>query len=245
MIRGPLRIGRATGVTAALAASLVAEERLRDVSAERRERYVQAWARGMLRALNVDVRVEGAVSRVEGRAHLVVANHRSTIDIFLMLALFGGHLLARGDMESWPAVGWMCKKAGTLFVDRSDAASGGAAIRKITELLKRGRTIGVFAEGTTFDDDLVRPFHAGAFMAIARVRGEVTPVGIAYEHRYAHYADEPIGEHFKRLLAAPRTRVAVSIGPAIAAEGPIHVIRDKTHAAVQERVLTARATFRS
>ncbi len=242
MIRAPFRVGSAAAITGALAAGLVAEEQLRAVSAERRDRYVRAWASGMLRAFGVDVHVEGSLVTA-GRPHLVVANHRSTIDIFIMLSLFGGHLLARGDMEAWPAVGWMAQKAGTLFVDRSDAGSGGAAIRRITEHLKRGRTIGVFAEGTTFDDDEVRPFHAGAFMAIARVRGEVTPVGIAYEDRAAHYRDEPIGEHFKRVLAAPRTRVAVTIAPALPAEGPITAIRDRTHEAVQSLVHRSRARF--
>jgi lyso-ornithine lipid O-acyltransferase len=240
MIRQSVRVSMAAAVTAALAAGLVTEERLREVSPDRRERYVRAWAHGMLRALGVEVRVEGAFQRSE-KPHLVVSNHRSTIDIFLMLHLFGGHLLARGDMEQWPAVGWMAIKAGTVFVDRSDAGSGGAAIRKLTELLKRGRTIGVFAEGTTFDDDEVRPFHPGAFMAITRVRGTITPVGFAYASRDAHYTDEPIGEHFKRILAAKRTVVGVAIGAPFAAEGSIANVRDRCHAEVQRLVHRARA----
>lgn len=239
MIREPLRVTLAAAVTSVLAAGLVAETRLRGVSDDRRERYVRAWARGMLRALHIDVTVEGTFARTE-RPHLVVSNHRSTIDIFLMLHLFGGHLLARGDMERWPAVGWMSQQAGTVFVDRSDPASGGAAIRKLTDLLKRGRTIGVFPEGTTFNDDEVRPFHAGAFMAITRVRGEITPVGIAYGDPAAHYVDEPVSDHFKRLLAADRTRVAVTIGAPFAAEGAIASVRDRAQSAVQALVRRSR-----
>lgn len=240
MIRKPFRVGAAAAITGTLAASLVAEEYLREVSPERRELYVRTWARGMLRALNVELVIEGEHTRSE-RPQLVVANHRSTLDIFVMLSLFGGHLLARGDMELWPAVGWMAVKAGTLFVDRTDAASGAAAVRKITEHLRRGRVIGVFPEGTTFADDEVRPFHAGAFMAVARVRGDVTPVGIAYHDPAAHYVDEPIGEHFGRLLTAPRTRVAVTIGEPIPTAGvPIHDARDRARAAVQELVSRGR-----
>jgi len=240
MIRGPLRIGTAAAITGALAASLVAEERLRDVPPERRDRYVRAWARGMLRALKVELIIDGRYEPSE-RPQLIVANHRSTLDIFVMLALFGGHLLARGDMEKWPAVGWMAKKAGTLFVDRSDAASGAAAVRKITDHLRRGRVIGVFPEGTTFNDDEVRPFHAGTFMAIARVRGEVLPVGIAYDDPIAHYVDEPIGHHFKRLLAARRTRVAVTIGEPIATTAvPIHETKERARDAVQSLVHAGR-----
>jgi 1-acyl-sn-glycerol-3-phosphate acyltransferase len=170
-----------------------------------------------------------------------VSNHRSTIDIFLMLSLFGGHLLARGDMEGWPIVGKMAQMAGTLFVDRADAASGAASIRRVTDRLQKGRTIGVFPEGTTFDDDEVRPFHAGAFMAIARVRGVVTPVGLAYRDPHAYYRDEPIGDHFRRILESDRTHVAVAIGDPIESAGtPIAKLRDKAQAEVQGLVRRAR-----
>jgi 1-acyl-sn-glycerol-3-phosphate acyltransferase len=245
MIRKPLRVARAATMTAALAGGLVAEERLRNLSAERREAYVRRWARAMLRALRVEVVVEGKYTPSE-RPQLVVANHRSTLDIFLMLSLFGGHLLARGDMESWPAVGWLAQKAGTLFVDRSDAGSGATAVRKITDHLRRGRVIGVFPEGPTFNDDEVRPFHAGAFMAIARVRGDVTPVGIAYDDSAAHYVDEPISAHFERLLTTRRTRVAVTIGEPLACAGvPIHETKERAQAAVQALVYAGRRRLTS
>ncbi len=241
--RIPLRVSASAALSAALAAALVAEERTVGVTADRRDTYVRTWARGMLRTLRVDPVLDASSERASGdRPHLAIANHRSTLDIFLMLHLFGGHLLARGDMEHWPIVGKMAQMAGTLFVDRSDAASGAASIRKVTELLGKRRTVGVFPEGTTFDDDEVRPFHAGAFMAIARVRGSITPVGIAYADRSAHYVDEPIGDHFRRVLTAPVTRVGVVIGAPIVADGtPIKALRDRSHAAVQALVLRARA----
>jgi 1-acyl-sn-glycerol-3-phosphate acyltransferase len=266
-LRMPARVGAAAGISGVLAAALTIEERVRGVPEERREEYVQAWARSLIRALGVEV-VREAQAHAEGqaqaqaqaqgqaqaqaqaqgeaqaraRARLVVANHRSTVDIFLMLSLFGGHLLARGDMEGWPVVGKMAQMAGTLFVDRSDAGSGAASIRRVTDRLQKGRTIGVFPEGTTFDDDEVRPFHAGAFMAVARVRGVVTPVGIAYEEPRAHYRDEPIGDHFRRILVSDRTRVGVAIGEPIDSVGlPIAKLRDRAHAEVQALVRRARA----
>jgi 1-acyl-sn-glycerol-3-phosphate acyltransferase len=141
---------------------------------------------------------------------LVVANHRSTIDILLMLHLFGGQLLARGDMATWPGIGVMARRAGTLFVRRDDPASGAGAVQRMRERLRRGITIGVFPEGTTFHGDEVREFQPGAFVAIARERGIVLPVGIAYERDDAIYGDEPIVDHLKRLAQAhhqPNVRI--------------------------------------
>jgi 1-acyl-sn-glycerol-3-phosphate acyltransferase len=219
-LRAPLRLAAVGGLSGVMLAALTLEESLRKVSDERRQAYVRRWARSLLSLLGVEAEVDGAAGLPEksDRPRLIVANHRSTLDILLMLSLFGGHLLARGDMADWPAIGVMARRAGTLFVDRSDPASGAAAVQRIRERLRRGATICVFPEGTTFDDDHVRPFQAGAFVAIARERGEIVPVGLAYEKRDAIYGDEPVMQHMKRLARIPPTRVGVVVGTPIAAE---------------------------
>ena len=101
--------------------------------------------------------------------------------------------------------------------------------------------IGVFPEGTTFPGDEVRPFQAGAFMAIARERGIVLPVGIAYERDDAVYGDEPIGDHLKRIIQAPSTSVAVAVGAPISAMGAgVAGLADRAHDDVQSLVHRAR-----
>jgi 1-acyl-sn-glycerol-3-phosphate acyltransferase len=203
-------------------AALAIEERLRNVDEARREAYVRRWAGSLLKLLRVETTKEIAPGALDKglRPRLVVANHRSTLDILLMLDLFGGNLLARGDMADWPAIGIMARRAGTLFVDRTDPTSGAAAVQRIRNRLRRGITISVFPEGTTFDGDEVRTFQAGAFVAIARERGEVLPVGIAYERADAIFGDEPVMDHMKRLVGAPTTRVGIAVGAPVAAAGP-------------------------
>ena len=244
-LRLPLRSLLAASSSAALFSALSLERLLRDVDDARVEVYVRAWARSLLYALRVEVRVDPPEFQRETRASrgvMVVANHRSTLDILLLLELFGGHLLARGDMERWPVMGKLASTAGTLFVDREDPASGAAAIRRMRERLARGRTIGVFPEGTTFGGDEVRPFFGGAFIAAARERSAIVPVGIAYEDEGAIFGDEPIGPHLRRLAEAERTRVGVSIGePIDPRSAPLKELPEHARAAVQARVHRARA----
>src|SRR5256885_7786534 len=209
-LRAPLRLAAVGGLSGAMLAALTLEDRLLKVSDARRQAYVRRWARSLLALLGVEPVLDDAAGlpAKSERPRLVVANHRSTLDILLMLSLFGGHLLARGDMAEWPAIGVMARRAGTLFVDRSDPASGAAAVQRIRQRLRQGATVCVFPEGTTFDDDHVRPFQAGAFVAIARERGEIVPVGLAYEKRDAIYGDEPVMQHIKRLPRIPSRGVA-------------------------------------
>jgi 1-acyl-sn-glycerol-3-phosphate acyltransferase len=250
MLRPALRAFSAATASGAAVAAYFVDGTVRTMTDARRDAYVRSWARAMQRAMGVELVVHPTQpppsDKPRRRPRLVVSNHRSTLDIPIMLDLFGGHLLARADMASWPVVGAMAKLAGTLFVDRESPSSGASAVLGIREKLRSGRTVTVFPEGTTFAGDVVRPFHAGAFIPIARERGDVTPAGIAYADEDAIYGDEPIGEHMKRLARSPRIRVAVVVGEAIPADGlGVQLLCSQAHAAVGELVGRARALLGS
>jgi 1-acyl-sn-glycerol-3-phosphate acyltransferase len=235
-------VAAAGGLSGAILAALTIDESVRQPNEARRDAYVRSWARSLLKVLDVEVKIDAAPGALEKneRPRLVVANHRSTLDILLMLDLFGGNLLARGDMASWPGIGVMARRAGTLFVDRGDPTSGAAAIQRIRDRLRRGVTVSIFPEGTTHEGDLVREFAAGAFVAIARERGEVVPVGIAYEHPDAIYGDEPVMDHMKRLVRTPSTLVGVTIGAPVEASKNIASFASEMRNEVQSLVDRAR-----
>jgi 1-acyl-sn-glycerol-3-phosphate acyltransferase len=235
-------VAAVAGLSGVIMAAVAIEERVRRVSEARREVYVRSWARSLLKVLEVDAKIDGAPFALQNHARprLVVANHRSTIDILLMLDLFGGNLLARGDMAAWPAIGVMARRAGTLFVDRGDPASGAAAIQRIRARLRRGVTVSVFPEGTTYEGDEVREFSLGAFVAIAREGGEVVPVGIAYERPDAIFGDEPVVDHMKRLVRTPSIRVGVAIGAPVEAKRNVSSFASEMRGEVQALVTKAR-----
>jgi 1-acyl-sn-glycerol-3-phosphate acyltransferase len=240
------RLAGALAISSLAYGAVRAHDGLGRLDDDRRDRYVRRWARGLLRLFAVELSIDPAdfvrMPPESPRPRVVVANHRSVLDILILLDLFGGHLLARGDMAQWPYMGELAKTAGTVFVDRSDPASGAAAIKRIGALLERRRTIAVFPEGTTHEGDAVRPFQVGAFVAAARAHGEVLPVGLAYEDPGAHFLDESIGEHGKRLVVAARNVVGVSIGDPIDSRGlKIDAFRDRAQAEVQRLVDRARA----
>jgi 1-acyl-sn-glycerol-3-phosphate acyltransferase len=225
-------------------AALTVEHRVRPVSDQRLEAYVRRWAASILHLLRVELVVDAAPGALDkGSApRLVVANHRSTVDILLMLHLFGGNLLSRGDIAQWPAIGVMARRAGTLFVDRTDPASGAAAVQSMRERLRRGITVSVFPEGTTFPGDEVREFQAGAFVAVAREKGLVTPVGIAYETADVIFYDEPAVDHMKRVARRPTTRVAIAAGAPFSTAGlGVRALADRARHEVQALVARARS----
>jgi lyso-ornithine lipid O-acyltransferase len=179
-----------------------------------REAWVKRWARTLLDLFSVEIDIVGALpSRVPSRGRVVIANHRSTIDVGILLATFGGTMVSRGDLARWPLVGAAARSVGTVFVDRTDAKSGAFTIRAIQKHLEAGRSVGIFPEGTTFEGDEVRPFYAGAFVAAVRAGAEILPVGLAYPRASgAAFVGETFPVHLGRLARSDGTRMAVAVG---------------------------------
>ena len=210
------------------------------------ELWTRRWAASLLRLFDIHLDIRGSVpppTKKGDRGRLIVANHRSAIDIGVMLATFGGRLVSRADLGGWPVIGAGAKMAGTIFVDRQDARSGMITMRLIEKHLKEGDTVSIFPEGTTFLGDEVRPFHGGAFIAASRASAEILPVGLAYpEKSDAAFVNETFMSHLNRMSMSPRpTRVGVAVGPAIQTLGrKATELTRIAHAAVVEQVAIAR-----
>jgi lyso-ornithine lipid O-acyltransferase len=249
-LRRAARIAGFGALTATmLPAFLLRERTVRPPERTRlRERWVGVWCRATLGMFGVRVLCETtpslpAPALPQGRGHLVVANHRSTADILVLLRRFGGHMLSRADLARWPLIGVGARSVGTVFVDRSDAVSGASAVRTIRTLLARGSTVIVFPEGTTFVGDEVRPFHAGAFVAALRSGADIVPVGFAYATGSgAAFVNETFRAHLARMAAADPSHVAMCVGEPIAIEERARAgdLRDRAHAEVQRLVYQAR-----
>jgi 1-acyl-sn-glycerol-3-phosphate acyltransferase len=243
-LRRAVRASGFAAVTGAMLAAYAARDAIEpeDGREDLRDRWTRRWSHALLRLFAIRLEVYGKVPPPT-RGRLVVANHRSTIDVGVLLQVFGGHMVSRADLSSWPLVGAAARRTGTIFVDREDAASGASAIREIRQLLKDGGTVNIFPEGTTFEGDKVRPFHPGAFVAALRTRSEIVPVGLAYAHGSgAAFVNETFIAHLSRLAASGPSRVAMCIGDplVIGDRARSHELRDSAHRSVEALVREAR-----
>ena len=108
---------------------------------------------------------------------LLVANHQSYLDpVFVGIASRRQTgALARHSLFFWP-LGWLIRSLGAVPIDRG---RGGAAGFKATlAMLRQGKTVLVFPEGTRTTDGQLQSFHPG-FCALARRSGAtIVPVAI-------------------------------------------------------------------
>jgi 1-acyl-sn-glycerol-3-phosphate acyltransferase len=172
----------------------------------------QRWIDGMVRLLGLRIETMGAhplPPPTGGR--LVLSNHRSALDIAVLMHHFPSYFLSRGDIADWPILGPAARRAGTIFVDREAGQSRVNAVRVIRSNLAKGRTITAFPEGTTFPGDEVRELHPGSLLSTRDLDVEIVPVGLAYEHG-VEYTESSFTEHLAKVAKRGSTRVVANIG---------------------------------
>jgi 1-acyl-sn-glycerol-3-phosphate acyltransferase len=111
---------------------------------------------------------------------LLVANHVSWIDIFVINALAPAAFVAKEEVRRWPVIGWLAARHDTVFLRRGSRGHARIINQEIADILAQGKLVAVFPEGTTTDGTALLHFHA-ALIQPALVAGRpVVPMAISY-----------------------------------------------------------------
>jgi 1-acyl-sn-glycerol-3-phosphate acyltransferase len=190
-----------------------------------RRRMVQLWSRRLLRILSVEFEHTGLQANFPERV-LIVANHISWLDIFVLNALQPSRFIAKSDVKRWPVVGLLVGSVGTLFVDRTRRRDATRINAQIERALAAGDVIALFPEGTTTTGRELLPFHGSLMQPVIAANGHVVPAAIRYTHVDGSHSDAPsyVGDmslvaSVGQLLRAHRTRVRLHLGAPLATAG--------------------------
>lgn len=135
------------------------------VSLERQCRIRRYWSQRLLWICDITLQVRGEPNIERARPGLVVMNHVSWLDIFVLNAVMPVTFVAKSEIRRWPLVGWLVSGTGTIFIERGSRHAVRHVNHEIRHRLARGEHIGFFPEGTTSDGQGVLPFHTSLFAA--------------------------------------------------------------------------------
>ena len=112
---------------------------------------------------------------------ILMPNHESHLDPPLMMNLspVPVRFIAKASLFRIPFLGWAMWSAGMIPIDRSNQTKAFASIARATEMIKDGKTVLVFPEGTRTSDGELKPFKKGGFVMAVRGGVPIVPVGIA------------------------------------------------------------------
>jgi 1-acyl-sn-glycerol-3-phosphate acyltransferase len=125
-----------------------------------------------------DFKVYGRENFIEDGAAILASNHQSYLDppCIGMACREEIYFLARKTLLERPLIGPLLKRLNTVPVDRDrgDVSS----IKAIIRLLRTGRRVIIFPEGTRSSDGQLQPARAGLGMIIAKTLAPVVPIRI-------------------------------------------------------------------
>lgn len=124
-------------------------------------------------------KIEGTENVPVGQGCLLVANHVSFIDPPVVACSLNHRrvcFMARDTLSKSRLGKWYFDGIGTVPLDRTKGDV--AALRKAISLLKEGRALGFFPEGTRSPDGELKPAKAGIGFLVAKAKAPVVPAYI-------------------------------------------------------------------
>lgn len=118
------------------------------------------------------------------RPYVVIANHESYADIFL-ISCFPWEMkwMSKDTMFKIPCMGWMMQMAGDIKLIRGKRESAIDAINQCRDRLKKKVSIMIFPEGTRSKSWEMLPFKDGAFRLAIEAGAPILPIAVAGTRR--------------------------------------------------------------
>ena len=211
VVRRVLRFAAAIGV---LFAAVLSSPLLLVLRGRAREQMVRTIFRGVLRAFGVKLAVRGGedfLTAPAGRGALVVNNHISWLDIVAINALRPMRALAKREIASWPVLGGLVTRGGSIFLDRERLTTLPGTMAELAESLRGGSLVSVTPEGTTWCGLASGKFTTATFQAAIDGGVPVRPVALRYRLADGRESSRPAFIGPESLIASLR-RVAALRG---------------------------------
>ena len=192
------------------------------IGAARRQARIRRYSRRLLAICGVSLEQEGAALEHA----LVVANHVSWLDIFVINSLHPCRFVAKSEIRDWPVLGWLVAQAGTVFIARGSRRDLRHTFKGIVANLELGERVAFFPEGTTAPQGSLLPFHANLFEAAIDAGVMVQPYAIEYLdaggalHPSVDYiGDMSFAASMVAILSGSAVRARLACLPALDARG--------------------------
>jgi len=183
-----------------------------------------------------DFRVEGQGPQdIGGRAYMVVANHESTADPFLLSHLpWDMRWVAKQEIFELPVLGKLMTYGGDIPLRRGRKDSVVEMLGECRRTLQAGMSVMMFPEGTRSRDGKLLPFKDGAFDLALAANVPILPIALAGTRDCMKKGSKWLG------VAKARARVLPVIPTDGLGKGDLAALRDRTRDAIAAGVTALR-----
>lgn len=181
----------------------------------------------------------GTMPRNPRHPYVVVANHESYADIFLISHLpWEMKWLSKDTIFRIPVMGWMMRMAGDIPIRRGNRASASEALDACRDRLRKRVSVMIFPEGTRSRSDEMLPFKDGAFRLAIETGLPILPIVVAGTRRAMAKGT------FRFQRAWAMARVLAPVDTSGYGAGDVAILRDHVRAIISEARQTLLAEVR-
>lgn len=136
------------------------------------------WSRLNSYATPMLVKVVGRERFDPKQSYVIVSNHLSHYDVFVLYGWLGIDFkwVMKQELRRIPALGIGCEKIGHIFIDRSNSDAALASINTAKKKIINGTSVVFFPEGTRSQTGEIMEFKKGAFKFALDMGLPVLPV---------------------------------------------------------------------
>ena len=126
------------------------------------------------------VSVRGRRHIDERQSYVIVSNHLSHYDIFVLYGWLGIDFkwIMKQELRKLPVVGIVCERLGHIYIDRSNTKAAVESINRAKKRVVNGTSVIFFPEGTRSQTGELLPFKKGAFKMARDLNLPILPVTI-------------------------------------------------------------------
>lgn len=136
---------------------------------------LNSWVTPML------VQIRGRENIDKAQSYVIVSNHQSQYDIFVLYGWLGIDFkwVMKIELRRVPALGIACEKIGHIFIDRSNTEAALRSLDDAKSKIVNGTSVIFFPEGTRSKDGNLGRFKKGAFKMALDLGIPILPVTIS------------------------------------------------------------------
>ncbi len=168
---------------------------------------IKRWSSLLLKIFKINLVVNNDLRKILSKKnYLIVSNHISWLDIFVINSAYPVAFVAKQSISKWPILSWLVKGSETIFIDRKRITKIKVTLKEVENFLENKGSICIFPEGTSTDGSQLLNFKSNLLQTAINKNISVLPIAIQYLQNQnfcsapAYYADLSLLDSIRNLI---------------------------------------------
>jgi len=138
------------------------------------------WSPVILFLASAKTKVTGLENIDRTKTYIIIANHASFLDIPVLFRVMPLNIrfIAKKELKKVPFLGWFMSATDMIFINRSNNKEANQSLKEAAQLIRNGKTVLIFPEGTVSENGEIGRFKKGGFHIALEAGVELLPVSL-------------------------------------------------------------------